>query len=483
MRILGVVGCLWLLAGVVRAQDACDARAAEARRLHDAGEYSEAADAYVAIAREMSSCPGLDRVLYNAATNYETARLVGRAIQVHQVLVRNFPRSDLLSRSAYLIASLYHRLAIYSHAAEWYERFARDYPAAELPLARFLNPDGSVRSSCTGDELPDPGACAVARRALENAVFFRMSLGLTEDAVSDAVTYTAIYGASHPSDAALVVFSTRSVPAPEVELEHPAVIEAFSATFLTDFAGVMRLDVEARVRVERARALLALGRRADGEAELRRVVTLVAPSVVSALPSTDVGWLTRVRANEALAETYVRLADLEAPVLLGVPALTGSHDTRGIERWTTGPLTRWVERTLAVITAHEQRYADAIAVDIPSWVVEARARQGALYRDAIARARQLVVPAWADDDELGLALDDAMDAALSPLIAGATRHFGECERYAEQVRWFSEAADRCSAGLASLASRHVSDAELLGAEYVPDAPAPPLPVFHFAREE
>jgi hypothetical protein len=271
------------MAAPVSAQVDCDAARDEAARLHAERDYRGAAAAYVRMARETPECGYLDQVLYNAAVDYEAARLVGRAIQVRNVLLANFPDSPLASRAVYLIAGNYHSLAIYENAATWYERFARDYPGATLPLRQLVDESGALRDVCVDEERADPGRCAVARWALENAVFFRRSLGDAEGASAAAALYVDAYRTTFPEDTASVVFSTRPEVHDDEPIEDPAAVEAFLSAFLADYGSVLRLDQETRARVDLARAQLALDRRPDAERELDRLIALFPAEAFCAL--------------------------------------------------------------------------------------------------------------------------------------------------------------------------------------------------------
>lgn len=476
---LGAVGIALSLTTPVMAQGGCDDALAEARRLHESGAYHEAANAYVAIALDRRECGHLDEVLYNAAIDYDAARLVGRGIQVRQVLLRNFPDSVLGPRATYLVASGYHRLAIYASAAEWYEQFARGDADAELPLSAFVE-HGALRQTCTDEERPDPARCAIGRRALENAVFMRLGMGEREAASTAAALYVERFRASRPEDTGRVVFSTRPPVSLGAPIGDPAAVEAFHTAFLADFAGVMAIDVEARSRVELARALLALDRRREAEAMLDRLRALVTPEAIDALPTDESGIsIASVRARDAAEEGLVLGADLDALELPRAPAVSGSHDAAGVRRWATSTLARWVTRAMAAITERERAYAPVTGDEgtIPHWGIAARERVGALYRRGLAQGREIATPAWADDDELGLVLQDAIDEALRPLADAAARHYQDCASYAERVRWFSEDADRCTAELDALSPHHRSSDELIGsAEHLADGPVSPRPV-------
>src|SRR5690606_18241201 len=63
----------------------CDTLRLQAEAAQRERRYTDAAQTYVRIAREHRECGRLDEVLYNAAINYEAARLLGRAIRVRTI--------------------------------------------------------------------------------------------------------------------------------------------------------------------------------------------------------------------------------------------------------------------------------------------------------------------------------------------------------------------------------------------------------------
>ena len=147
-------------------------------------QHKRAAATYVRIFRRHQACAeedgfAMDEVLYNAAIHFEAARLLGRAIQVRNVLIDRFPESQYAKRAIFLVGANFHALAFYEQAATYYERFA----------SRFPGEDGS---DCS-DEDREAGTCAIAHEALQNAVFFRIGLGDTDKAREDARLFERSY--------------------------------------------------------------------------------------------------------------------------------------------------------------------------------------------------------------------------------------------------------------------------------------------------
>ncbi|MDH5492369.1 MAG: tetratricopeptide repeat protein, partial [Myxococcales bacterium] len=196
----------------------CDVQRKLAESYQEQEQWRRAATTYVDIARNYSECGRLDEVLYNAAINYEAARLLGRAIRVRTVLMRNYPESDWAKRAVFLVGANYHALAFYEQAASFYERFARTYPTE----------DGS---SCTDAER-ESGGCPIAHLALQNATFFRLSLNDVEAAEANARLFARNYRRRMPLETSQVQFSLGSVY--ERAENWPRVIEHYRR-FLRDY--------------------------------------------------------------------------------------------------------------------------------------------------------------------------------------------------------------------------------------------------------
>jgi tetratricopeptide (TPR) repeat protein len=196
----------------------CQLRRKQAELFERNHQYREAAGIYRDIYVQFENCGDKDQLLWNAALNLEAANLVGLAIQARQNLIRLHPDSPLASKSVYLIGANYQSLAFYERAAEFYERFAREYPRM----------DGTA---CTDQERAD-NLCPSAPDALRNATLFRMGLGDTEQALANAELFSTNYGRSRPRETAQVHFSIGSIYERTEQRDHTI---RYYRHFLRDF--------------------------------------------------------------------------------------------------------------------------------------------------------------------------------------------------------------------------------------------------------
>jgi TolA-binding protein len=151
------------------------------------GRYREAAEGYAKLANEYPDDKRWAELAYNAALNFEAAKLIGQAISIRNALIRiklndkADKKGRLLAQKAmYQVGGNYHALAWYSRAADYYERFAKAFPGEK--------------------EAPD---------ALQNAIVFRLGRAEYGKAKDNVTFFAKTYGRrrKYKSRAANAVFS------------------------------------------------------------------------------------------------------------------------------------------------------------------------------------------------------------------------------------------------------------------------------------
>ncbi len=460
----------------------CDVLRMDAESLARDADHAHAASGYLTIAREHPTCGRRDEMLWNAAIEYEAARLLGRAIQVRIALVQSFPESPLAPRATYLVGANYHALAIYASAAEWYERFARGSPTAD-------------ERACS-DQEREAGTCAIARVALENAALFREGLGQDDEATADVTLYASTYRREHPEDVASVAFSLVSMA------EHRGdwtSVAREARSWLRDHGAHARLDERMRAQVLLGHAEIELGRAEHAGSFFRTALREWQSSgeaAIAALPGTDEERALRsARAREAASEARYRLAeeDLAAFRAIHMPPYRGQRVLSSVLRWSSAELGPWLERRFAALRTAEAAYAEVAPFGVPAWEIAAAARVGEMYRSIVDDVRAAPIPDdIANDDELyGIYVgtlervlngstagpdgvwdtaDDVActDASTEPSCVGsplrqATEHFAYCLTLATRVRWFDEHSHTCERALHEMdAAAYPIAAELRG---------------------
>jgi len=444
----------------------CDTLRLQAEGAQREHRYRDAAQTYVTIAREHRECGRLDEVLYNAALNYEAARLLGRAIRVRTLLFRNFPESELARRAVFLIGANYHALAIYNQAAEWYERFARDY-------------SGEDGSDCT-DEQREGGTCAIANEALQNAVFFRLGLGQEDEAIADAHLYERNYARRLPRETSQVIYSLGSIYERQ---ENWRRVHDHYRSWLRRY-GRRGLPHEViRANVQMGRALWEqddrTGSRRYFEAATREWQRDAGERINALDDVTDAERaLYLVRAKDAASEALFYLAEHEYAAfrLIHFPRFRGGRSLQRVQHWAEHNFADWLTEKREALTAAEAAYNLIAQLEIPEWEIAAAARVGEMYRSFMDQIRGAPIPEEIEnDDELYGIYVDALEAAARPLHDQAMSKFEFCLTTATRVRWFNDYSSQCETELNALdRARYPMAAELRGtASYIENQIARP----------
>ncbi|MBK8481750.1 MAG: tetratricopeptide repeat protein [Proteobacteria bacterium] len=144
------------------------------------GRYRQCGEGYAQLASDYPDDARWPELAFNAALCFEAAKLIGQAISIRQKLIEVAPKDPLAQRAMYMIGANFHALAWYSRAAEWYERFAKEFPGEK--------------------EAPE---------ALQNAIVFRLGRAEYELAQKDIEFFAKSYGKrpQYAARTAQVVFS------------------------------------------------------------------------------------------------------------------------------------------------------------------------------------------------------------------------------------------------------------------------------------
>lgn len=437
----------------------CDTLRLQAEAAQRERRFRDAATIYVGIAREHRECGRLDEVLYNAALNYEAARLLGRAIRTRTVLIQNFPQSEHARRAIYLVGANYHALAIYNQAAEWYERFAREYP-------------GEDGSSCT-EEQRTANTCAIAHEALQNAVFFRLGLGQEDQAVDDAHLYERNYARRMPLETSQVIFSLGSIYERQ---ENWRRVHDHYRSWLRRYGRRAYPHEVIRANVQMG---VALWRQDDRNGARRFFETATrewqrnAGERIAALEgvSDDERALYLVRAKDATSEALFYMAEYEYEAFrqIAFPRFHGGRNLQRVQQWAENQFAAWLVEKREALTRAEAAYNQIAQLEIPQWEIAAAARVGEMYRSFMDQIRGAPIPEEIEnDDELYAIYVGALEDAARPLNQQAMDKFEFCLNTATRVRWFNEYSTQCERELNNLdRARFPMAAELRGeANYV-----------------
>ncbi|MFK7987429.1 MAG: tetratricopeptide repeat protein [Sandaracinaceae bacterium] len=438
----------------------CTLAGREAEALSRAGQDAAAGRGLLAMLREHGdACPTRDRLLFNAASYFERANLVGRAIRVRAVLIEQYPDGALAARALHANALSYHAIALYEQAADHYERYA------------------AMAGRCTSEA--GLTACPDGAEGLRDAVLFRLSLGQTEAAQADVRRLERAHRGTHPTLVAEAVFAMGRV----------APVADDAAAQARHYRGFLRRFGEQATPSQRAQALLIVGRghlsagQRPRALETFREVVALRESGEASLSSRPEGEAARERVllRDAVSEAHFELAEAlrERYDALAFPSLRGSASVDRVNRWASEALRPWVLEKMALLEDAAAAYREVGRLGMPRWQIAAASRQGDMVMDLVEQVRESPVPtSIARDPELLQAYLDALDDVAAPYEAVAIAGYERCLQTATRARWFDARSRRCEEALHELDSaRFPMASELRGAPtYRPASAAPPAAV-------
>ena len=425
----------------------CDIKRKKAEALQANRQFKDAARAYVDIYRQCQA---------DAATNYEAARLVGRAIKVRKLLVERHPTTELGKRALYLLGANYHALAIYSSAADYYEQFAKAFP-------------GEDGSRCTDADRAQ-GTCANAVEALQNAVFFRLGLGETEKAIEDANLFARNYRtgrSARPREVAQVMFSIGTVF--ENQRNWAKAVDHYRTWLRTyERAAPPQLSIQANIHI--ARAYREMSNETLGVPFLADAVRLWergAPEAIARLEMDDgakAAALLEAKTGVSEALFYQAESLYLAYNRIRFPEYSGQGNLDAVTRWATGDFKRWLERKKAALEAAEAAYNKLVALDVPQWLIGAASRIGQMYTAFVDAFDDAPVPTEIENDpELYDIYVGALNEQRTVFYNLALPKFEYCIITATRVRWFNQYSHTCEEELNRLnPTQYPMAAELRG---------------------
>lgn len=110
--------------------------------LEKAKQYDKAAQMFLAYQKEFSDDKNGDRALFNASLNFYKIAKVDEALEAGNLLLKTYPKSDLIPNVALNMAQTYESLADFENAAKYYRDFAVRYPEDK-------NASGALYNSAT----------------------------------------------------------------------------------------------------------------------------------------------------------------------------------------------------------------------------------------------------------------------------------------------------------------------------------------------
>jgi len=152
------------------------------KETNDFRKFVECGQMYIQIFNRNPEAPGNEEVLYNAGVCFEQGKSIGAAIQMFELLSKNYPKAKVTARAIARLGNNYARIAWYRESSEKLEEYAKRY-AGEKD----------------------------AYDAMNDAVLYRKGIGDDDKAVADTNYFIKTFGAKKQSAAANAFFSITSI--------------------------------------------------------------------------------------------------------------------------------------------------------------------------------------------------------------------------------------------------------------------------------
>ncbi len=439
----------------------------EAETLRKKKRFKECGELFEKIALMFPNDSRLDDILWNAGVCYEAARLIGAAVRMRKKLINVRPNSKLVPKAYYYIGGNYHALAFYRRAADYYEKFAKDYPKEK--------------------EAP---------QALKWAILFRWGTGdvpkMRQD-VEDFIRTYSKYGRKYMSQVAEVHFWVSRVYEAQLQAgdkDAELKLIAHLNQYLSRYGRYGGLDkkVEAlarlgdiywkrsckrplvdgmciKIRWIRRRRRKKLARKKKRVIYLARDPRTVRASkkkfqaVLAAwgrnpkLAMARMGGKTpEEKKKRAVAALYwvamarFMMADMkfEEYMKLNIPKGL-NFDPRNPRRMKRSQkkFAAWAKSKSESLLKLRKEYEEVIKLKQAHWAIAATARIGMLYHNFARQLYDAPIPSFLKTEEEKDAYRDALQNFADPLEAKAKQGYILCLKTAKRYNWFNEWSRLC----------------------------------------
>ncbi|MBK6694174.1 MAG: tetratricopeptide repeat protein [Myxococcales bacterium] len=376
-----------------------------------------------------------DELVYNAARAFQAGRLIAKAIAARMILLNpqnKMEKSDLARKAMYEIGGNYQAIAVYDQAAEWYEKYAKEFPK--------------------GDK---------ADQALSDAVILRLGLGDEQKAIEDEGTFRRNYGGTKPAQTAAISFAIGAHYAEKEQWEK-------AKTTLQGAMGVISKaapDIQVQAHATLGHSLSNIkGQQGAAGAEYAKVRALwtdpagAVKKIAEAYPGEDEGAKQR-RLGKALnavgeaiffAAEEKRKADVET---IKFPAYKGAGTKDDVLKHVQTKVKAWLEKKRPAIEKVEADYKKIVELQPeppPKWVIAAGSRVGLMWGGFVDEFRAAPIPeAWKKDDEIRNTYFSNLDQASEPIkVQRAKPALVTCLSYSVKYQYFDGFSRDCEVWLA-----------------------------------
>jgi len=382
------------------------------------------------------ACDRMDAVLVNAASAFQAARLLAKAIAVRKVLLdprENLGSSKLARGAAYDIGQNYQAIAVYDEAASWYERFAHDAPELDK-----------------------------AAQALQDAIVLRLGTGQEDQALRDAEQFERTYHTGHPALTAQIAFA---IGAHYAEHEDFAQARKHLGAAMGAIDRSATLDVQIQAHALLGRVLWKTGGETGAAAEYARVRSLYRdPAAVlarlKALGGDEVQEGHRLaKVLTAVGEAIFFSATQKQKVAdaLVFPEYRGSGRRADVQAHIDTKVLAWMNKKRPAIEEAEREYRKVVDLEPappPRWVIASGARVGQMWGKFVAEFRAAPIPKeWRQNgpspfgdlrwEEIRGAYINVIDEKSEPFRQRAKAAYQGCLQVSSRYQFFDEHSRAC----------------------------------------
>lgn len=402
-------------------------------------------------AGKVPQCEKLEEIVYNSARAFQAGRLIASAIKARMVLLNpafHMDQTELAKDAMYEIGGNWQAIAVYDQAAEWYERYQKAF---------------STRKN--------------ADKALSDAIVLRLGLGHEDQAIQDAKSFQASYGARDPGKTGAIQFAVGAHYVEKGEYDK-------ARSTLQGAMGIIDKappDVQLQAHAMLGRALYNIKAfpGAKGEfATVRKIWGEKGTDVVAKINAAykDEDEASRERrlgkALDAVGEALFHAAEEKKAELvdpLKFPIYAGNGTKEDVLKHIGTKVKEWFQKKLTEakkVDAEYQKVTELQPLPPPRWVIAAASRAGLMWGTFVDEFRAAPIPtAWKSDPEIRGTYYQNLDAVSEPMKVGnAKPALKRCLDQSVKFQYFDQYSRDCEAWLAKnyKGEYHIVD-ELRGA--------------------
>ncbi len=368
--------------------------------------YVQAADCFVSYTEKFPDTLQGDKALYNAAVNYQKAKMMQRTLEAYLRLVQQRAKSPLAPKAMFAIGQTFRDMAVYSEAAKFYEAYVERYPKHDY-----------------------------VEEALARAALFRKSLGASDPAQYDlALKDYDLYVKKFPKNERLpeVVFDQGNIL--ELQGKYEEAIRHFDKVYIAKWGkrGPLDLLFLAHLKV----GLLYRKTKARNAEEL---ATEWFKKAVQAFETLTPEQMQTVTARGLAAVAEAKFAEGEV-VLLRYQAV----------KFTDKNLQEATQEKIGILKQAQDIFGAVYGYQHPSWQIAALNRMGMAWEDFADSIENAPVPKTLKNQMQREEYKQFLADQAKPMRDKAVEMYRKAIETANQEHWYNRFSEEAEQRLAKL---------------------------------